>query len=262
MKKNKKVKSSNLAVIITGMEHSGTTFLANILNNSIPNAGGGFECGLLLSKYSPKNFVRVQPFYDWFCLPQDIGHWGFSKVQREHIISTNSWNEAYSRLRDTYSEKHQFSIDLVIDKTPAYCYNLKKVLNRTSEQIPVLVTIKNIYTLYFSFKKRNISFVCFSLVFLNFVNNLKIVNKNQRVFLVEHYSLVNDPLSILTKINDRFPQLNLDLKLSNNALNFSLNPLTRNYDLDEEYNNALKNITDDEKYKLDKLNMHLTNMLN
>jgi hypothetical protein len=262
VKKNNQVQHNNLAIIVTGMEHSGTTFLANILNNCITNIGGGFECGILLSDKSPSDFVSVKPFYDWFCLPKKIGHWGFTEAERDFIISTNSWDIAYNRLLTTYfkveSEKPE---QIILDKTPAYCYNLNKILKRTSNKIPVLITIKNIHSLFYSFKKRNIDISEFSSLFLRFVKNLKKVKKNKRILLLRHDTMVQDTKSTIEKIKIMFPEINIDLGLLDKTLNYSLNPLCEDYDLAVEDMVALNNISKIEKRKLDSLNSILMKCL-
>ena len=86
------ISGSPLLCIVTGMEHSGTTFLSNLLINNIVQANSAFECGLLCAKDSPRNFNTVTPFYDWFSAPTKAGHWGLSLEDRDYILDTDQWN--------------------------------------------------------------------------------------------------------------------------------------------------------------------------
>ena len=82
-KKKTKVTIDKLALLITGMEHSGTTFLGNILNDKLINAKGAFECGLLLAK-SPEDFVNLKPFHFWMTLADrqgsNLDSWSFLDI--------------------------------------------------------------------------------------------------------------------------------------------------------------------------------------
>ena len=60
-----------IVAIVTGMQHSGTTYLNNVIN-SHPRIMSGFECGILLGNL--RNFVNVKPFSDW--LKEGNTHFG------------------------------------------------------------------------------------------------------------------------------------------------------------------------------------------
>ena len=51
-----------ILAVVTGMQHSGTTYLNNIIN-SHSRIMSGFECGILLGELN--NFENIQPFSEW-----------------------------------------------------------------------------------------------------------------------------------------------------------------------------------------------------
>ena len=51
-----------IIAVITGMQHSGTTYLNNVLN-SHSRIMSGFECGILLGEVN--EFHLIKPFSDW-----------------------------------------------------------------------------------------------------------------------------------------------------------------------------------------------------
>lgn len=243
--------SNPLLAIVTGMEHSGTTFLSNALINNIPNTNSAFECGLLLSAESPRNFHEVTPFYDWLCLPLTGGHWGLSEADREYVVDTDDWGEAYSRLMKV-SEVFTDDQKYIIDKTPGYAYHLKNIKEKIDD-IPVFVVLKKIELSYASHKKRNVDYDHFERKYNSFVNSILSVKENQdNLYFIWHHDLSSNLEVYLDKICkilkvDNIEEINYSLK--NNFL-----PLQRDYDLSEEIKKA-DEIIDAKEYKLlDKLN--------
>ena len=51
-----------IIAIVTGMQHSGTTYLNNVIN-SHSRITSGFECGILFKNL--KEFDTVKPFSEW-----------------------------------------------------------------------------------------------------------------------------------------------------------------------------------------------------
>lgn len=84
--------SSPVAAIVTGIEHSGTTHLGNLLRCH-PSLSGGLECGVLLGD-SPADFPGFSPFYEWM-MWTGPGGWGISPDQMDEICRSRSWNEMY-----------------------------------------------------------------------------------------------------------------------------------------------------------------------
>ena len=93
---------NHLFCIVTGMEHSGTTWLAELLKASLEKVDGGSECGLLLAKY-PAELKTIQPFYTWLCTPRNLGYWGLTEEQRDRLCDSEDFVSCYRNLIDLSS---------------------------------------------------------------------------------------------------------------------------------------------------------------
>ena len=249
---------SPLLAIVTGMEHSGTTFLHNLFLNNVPNVNSAFECGLLLADKSPRNFDKVKPFYDWFSSPLRAGHWGLTEEERVFVLDTDDWNESYSRLIQkcnlfTNNQKY------IIDKTPRYVYDLSS-LRIKMPKTPIFITIKDIKLSYASFKKRGASFERFENLFVKFLNSVKYAldNKLSNFFFIKHDKLVIDNKNYLNKVNGIMKiesNLKIDTQMRSNFL-----PLKKDFDLEKEIDYAQSIITSEELLKLNQLNDKLSEL--
>ena len=66
--------NNKILAIITGMQHSGTTYLNNVIN-SHSRIMSGFECGILLNQLN--DFQNAQPFCEW--LKTGKTHFGLTR---------------------------------------------------------------------------------------------------------------------------------------------------------------------------------------
>ena len=146
--------ASNVFAIVTGIEHSGTTMLSELIM-SAPGVFGGFECGIL-DKEKPADFINAEPFYDWMMGdPKDL-LWGLNEETRDLLVNASCDAEMYSRLRQFsplfLRQPNQHS--LLLDKTPGYFWRLTEVMDRTPG-VPVVVTRKTDEAMVRALKKRN-----------------------------------------------------------------------------------------------------------
>lgn len=204
-------KMPKLKVIVTGMEHSGTTFLNQLITTNSSLINSGFECGILLSE-SPNKFGVIEPFYEWLC-NEHLG-WALTAEQRDAVCNTDSFNEFYNRLFKTCSLFKNGEL-YVLDKTPAYSYILPDIIKKMPD-VPVLVVIKDIEQLWHSYMKRNFSFEHFVERYFRFKESLLNVlpNKNIKVINLEKiadykpdevkdiFSFINLPFNEIKKIED------------------------------------------------------------
>ncbi len=239
--------SDYLFCIVTGMEHSGTTFLAEKLKASLPHIGGAFECGLLLAE-TPDEFSKFDPFYNWFCKPHKIGHWGLSAAQRESICSAKKWPECYRRLANEASFLPEGS--LILDKTPRYVYHLPDIAAR-SESVPILISTKDIFLQYHSFKKRGYSIQRFLKLYQKNVESIEeIKNMDEvarRVKIIPQAEMAMHPEKVITDAlsfiancrNEKTPLItNYSSQLPTN-----LGAISKSYSAEKEIANAKASLT-------------------
>ena len=145
---------NNVALIITGPPHSGTTILHRAVR-SIDGYAGGFECGLMLVD-SPKEFFTSKnkfPMYKGGCYPK---RWGLSnEFVKNKCFNTNDFGTAYSNLRK--HARNFINKELLVDKTPHYYgeKHLKRVISKKGK-VPLVIIKKDIRNYYWSLvKKRN-----------------------------------------------------------------------------------------------------------
>lgn len=150
--------ASGLYVIVTGMEHSGTTLVSELLM-SAPGLFGAFEGGFLLDD-SPARFYKRGTFYKWSVQPVTSSlHWGLTKQQRDgYVTKATCFAEMYRRVHDTsplFGIGTTQSSSWMVDKTPSYIYNLTRILQITPG-VPVVVTVKDDAAQLHSLVKRGV----------------------------------------------------------------------------------------------------------
>ena len=132
-------KKRSIIGVITGMEHSGTTYLSNILN-SHSMIMSGFECGILLENLA--HFETVEPFSEW--LKAGNLHFGLPHDYLEKIKTMN-YEQVYEYIGKTKGSHIDNDYQLLIrkvpyfvDKTPQYIYYLPKICQKVKDlQIPI-----------------------------------------------------------------------------------------------------------------------------
>lgn len=138
----------SLKCIVTGAPHSGTTVLSSMIGG-FPNMTSEFETGFLHRKDISSIAVDNG---DGYYRKARIS-WQLTDDNMKTISEAKSWEEVYDRLKNiSRTIKNDESI---VDKTPEYIYQIKRVLERVD--VPVFIIYKDPRCLYFSYKKRKIA---------------------------------------------------------------------------------------------------------
>lgn len=203
------IESYPVRVIITGIEHSGTTLLANIIKQ-VPSIASGFECGFLLAE-RPADFRKIDPWYEWMQEPDSDGHWGIANSDLERICDSTTWEEAYKNLIRYSPVFDQKSFQQVCDKTPRYLIHLDRVLDKIPRCIPCLVIEKEVENLWKSYKKRNVALNEFCGLVESYYMGLQTALKRheKRIQIIKYEKLCTDLYNVLPSI---FSVIKLDYK--------------------------------------------------
>lgn len=206
---NESIDTFPVRVVITGIEHSGTTLLSTLIKQN-SHLAGGFECGFLLAD-SPHDFKNVHPWYEWMQEPVTEHQWGVSAEHLERICSANSWEQAYRRLLKYSPVFERGGTQQICDKTPRYMSCLDDVLDKLPDYIPCIVIEKDIEDLWRSHKKRNATLENFCLHFERYNNGLQqaVKKHNERIYRVDYEVLCND---LPEKLKDIFSIIDLECK--------------------------------------------------
>ena len=125
------------AIIVTGMEHSGTT-VTSMLIMSAPGTMGPVETGFLLAA-RPAEFDSVRPWSSWAKKSVQSGWLGFNDTQLKGLMAQQTHLAMYDyALRESLLLRNAKTY---VDKTPGYCYQLKEVMRR-APGVPVVVVTK------------------------------------------------------------------------------------------------------------------------
>ena len=237
-----KLPKQNPIAVVSGMPHSGTTYLSQLICENTDIANCAFECGVLLASNSPRDFSSVSPFYDWLCMPVESGQWGLSKNDRDWACDTDSWEEFYQRLalKSPIVETDQY----ILDKTPAYCYSLEAIMQKVPDT-HFFISIKDPHSHYCSFKKRNIPLSIFIRklnVFHRSLNGAKALHP-ERIHTIQHQSLCEEPKRVINRI---FSTINIE---PTGSLNMDLNwqalpPIKRDYNYQLDIDRAKTSISE------------------
>ena len=92
----------------------------------------GFEGGFLLAD-SPKEFHKIQPYYNYFKLL-----WKLTDDEMTYICNTDYWGEAYGRAREK-SKVIKNKKTKIFDKTPIYMKYLSEVLMKVPGILCVVI---------------------------------------------------------------------------------------------------------------------------
>lgn len=143
--------NQKLAAVVCGMPFSGTTYLSRMIS-AHPLIDSGFECGLLFGN-TPKQFPESGRYYEWMMDLKPPYNWNLTQEQLDEVCHAASFGEAYAKIVQ-HCHLFQGSKELVLDKTPAYIYQLKEVMNKV-QNVPFVITQKAPLNQYYSFKKRD-----------------------------------------------------------------------------------------------------------
>jgi hypothetical protein len=119
--------------VICGLEHSGTTVVAELLRQ-VHGVDAGFEIGVLLGA-SPRVFPTLQPY-----AAHVRRDWGVSEATLEHCCDTDDFAAFYSRLQRAATTLRP-GTHTIFDKTPRYLATLDHCLARTTA--PFIVVFKD-----------------------------------------------------------------------------------------------------------------------
>ena len=186
-----------IIAIVTGMQHSGTTYLNNILN-SHSKIMSGFECGILLGNIN--DFHIIKPFSDW--LRTDKSYFGLPDNYLNEIKNKN-YKQVYDYIYKNKGSKNNSHIQKLIknfqyftDKTPAYIYDIELINNKISNlNIPIIITLKKYDEIYHSWViKRNIGFNQFILNLRKCIKSLRYIikNKPKNIYLFEYNDYIKN----------------------------------------------------------------------
>jgi len=238
--------------IVTGLEHSGTTYLSAIIKCH-PRVNSGFECGVLLAD-TPKDFVKVYPWYDWMLQNKKEIQWRITKQNMDQICDSKTWHEMYSKIIK-YSPLFNGTKNCILDKTPAYMPILDKVLKKVDSSC--LVTYKKIDFQYISYKKRGWALSQFETRYKLYMKGLfKALTKYpKRIMILNHYNLCKNTFEEIEKIF-KFIKLDFSIKYFENDIlkNLPYQKKLANFD----YDIAIKELdclSEEEKIFLEKISV-------
>ena len=185
------------AAIVTGMEHSGTTFLSDLLK-SHPRINGGFEGGMLLGN-SPADFPNIQPFYDWMQKANNPTQWAVSAENMRFVTAAPTWPEMYRRVMES-SPLFSDTADILLDKAPPYMPILDQLMQKVP--FPVIVIYKPVLYQYTSYKKRDFTLENFVWRYTHYFTGFFKAWKccSARMLLVPHGELARGPGEVMRKV--------------------------------------------------------------
>jgi hypothetical protein len=214
--------TDKLVAVVAGMQHSGTTYLNEVIN-SHSKIMSGFECGILLN--SLENFHTVSPFNVWlktnfkyFGLPDDyllkIKNMTYPQVYA--YIAKNKGSKCDSLCQKLIKYSPYFT-----DKTPAYIYELENIYQKLSSfsvPIPIFIVLKSYEEIYKSWViKRKIDVSHFHHKILKCIESLKFMEKSKKpnIFLFEYSDLINKSEKYNEVIMRIIKKFNNHVKLEN-----------------------------------------------
>lgn len=198
-------KNSPLIAIVTGLEHSGTTYLSKLMTRH-PKIDSGFECGVLLAD-SPGEFPKIEPFYSWMQGSIEVGHWGVKSEDMADICSAKDWEDMYYKIIH-YSPVFKEKSSYILDKTPRYMPKLDKILEKV--MAPCIVIYKDIFFQYLSYRKRGVTLNRFVSRYTSYGEGLSRAVKRfgDRILLVKYEELHENT----SKINDIFNFIRMEFE--------------------------------------------------
>jgi len=232
--------------IVTGLEHSGTTWLADLIRGH-PEISGGFECGVLLAN-SPAEFPHVTPFYEWMLKARHPSHWAITPEKMEYIVAAPNWDDMYRRIIES-SPLFNDRVCNLLDKTPRYLPGLKYIMQKVDA--PVIVIYKPVHYQYTSFKKRDFTLDGFIAHYTAYIGGLFEAYKKfgERIMVVMHEDLVRNTTSVLQHVF-RFLKVPVpETTHLQDKVFHTPGPVDKNYDLDKALTDV-QSLTVVEKEKL------------
>lgn len=205
---------NKLVAVVCGMPFSGTTYLSRIItSHALINSG--FECGLLFGN-APQDFpVKAEKFYGWMMSNEAPYNWNLNKKQMDDVCSQSKFYDAYSKIVE-HCELFVGEKRYVLDKTPAYVYNLTHIMRKVPET-PFIVVSKNIYYQYYSYKKRGVGLAEFCDLYRNYKDSILKVSGlplRKRILNVEFKNLIKCQGKSYTQIFKHISKFNSEISFS------------------------------------------------
>jgi len=139
---NHKSSNNKLRVIVTGMEHTGTTILSELIM-SAPGFMGPFETGFLLAE-TPSDFRQVTPFFEWVSRTDvQNAFLGLSPSQVQTLLQQPTHTHMYMYAMENSVLFENIPSRWYVDKTPTYVYSLRQVMERVEPGVKVVVSMKS-----------------------------------------------------------------------------------------------------------------------
>ena len=217
---------SALRAIVTGMEHTGTTYVSMVLFNT-PCVMGAGETGLLLAN-TPADINKVDPWIKWHHYTDEIRrdkYYNLTDDEIEAMRQAKDFGEMFDILRNTSHLFNKLNDEpfcqkpsQIIDKTPRYVRPnyFEKILLKTPGT-PVIVMQKSFKKLKESWNRRNSSGMTKQFYNQVYKNVENMMNKYpDRIMVVDYEKLMNEPVSEMENIFTF-----LDLEWDPNYLNMT-----------------------------------------
>ncbi len=191
-------RESPLLCVVTGMEHSGTTFLSKLIT-AHPTVNAAFECGILLGE-SPEEIPKLAPWSDWFTTPIDEGHWGLTAEQFAEVAAAENWDGAYAKIIE-HCPLFLKGEDRIVDKSPRYLQELPKFLEKVPGT-PCLVLEKDALLMFHSYKRRGFQVKRFADYFNRCQASLKEAETRFPILRVSQERLSEEPSQVFRELCD------------------------------------------------------------
>ena len=195
--------SDYLQGIICGVEHSGTTIYARLMNlnpNVVSGFNGNHECCVL-------KFIKDRTTDVKNIIYSNTGKRNFQLDDKTVNLIVEARIER--NFEECYRLVHENSPLIsegqkIIDKTPAYVYRLREFLDMTPE-INFVVVRKSLLSQCVSWRNRGIPFEkTIKSYRSNYVTQFEALGDEPRVKVVRHENLYEDPVKVIEGIHDHF----------------------------------------------------------
>jgi len=169
--------NDKLRVIVTGMEHTGTTILSELIM-SAPGLIGPFETGFLLAE-TPSDFRQVTPFFEWVSRTDVKNAFlGLSSTQVQTLLQQPTHRDMYTYAMENSMFFKNIPSQWYVDKTPSYVYSLQQVMERAGPGVKVVVSMKSYEAAYKSWvTRRNASEAEFKAAYQLFQSSVQEASK-------------------------------------------------------------------------------------
>jgi hypothetical protein len=206
--------NNGVCAIVTGMEHSGTTYLNRVIN-SHSQIASPFECGILLGNLH--NFQEILPFSTW--LSNGGHHCGLPETVLDDI-SGLSYESAYQYIQKNKGTNATCMDDFrsstyFVDKTPRYIYFFEEIYTKIEHlHIPIFIVLKPFDQIYKSWcVNRKVAGANFSPKIKQVIDSLHFIesSKPHNVFIIDYNDMIDFEKEvsefIMTKIQNFKPLL-------------------------------------------------------